>query len=113
MVPLAYVDRVYSEKLRKLTNETRIAKRAIKLMQNRLIDAEQKHLKTIEQLQQENCKLRQNLNRISSSKLKQVSNEDSMCDNLNMLDISANDQDADVKSREDSVTALNDDGQQP
>ena len=39
MVPLAYVDRVFSEKLRKLTNETRLAKRAIKKMHNKLIDA--------------------------------------------------------------------------
>ena len=41
MVPLAYVDRVYSEKLRKLTNETRMAKRAIRKMHNRLIDSQQ------------------------------------------------------------------------
>ena len=47
MVPLAYVDRVFSEKLRKLTNETRMAKRAIKKMHNKLIDAQQLHQKTI------------------------------------------------------------------
>ena len=41
LVPLAYVDRVYSEKLRKLTIETRMAKRAIKKMHNRLIDSQQ------------------------------------------------------------------------
>ena len=47
MVPLAYVDRDYSEKIRKLANETRMAKRAIKKMHNKLIDAEQSHQKTI------------------------------------------------------------------
>ena len=55
MVPLAYVDRVFSEKLRKLTNETRMAKRAIKKMHNKLIDAQQLHQKTVGQLKQENC----------------------------------------------------------
>ena len=38
MVPLDYVDQVYSEKLRKLMRETKMAKRAIKKMHNKLID---------------------------------------------------------------------------
>ena len=43
MVPLAYVDQVYSEKLRKLQQETRMAKRAIKKMHNRMIDSVHKN----------------------------------------------------------------------
>ena len=43
MVPLSYVDQVYSEKLRKLTQETKMAKRAIKKMHNKMIDSEQMH----------------------------------------------------------------------
>jgi len=39
MVPLAYVDRVYSEKLRKLHHETKMAKKAIRKMHNRMIDS--------------------------------------------------------------------------
>ena len=50
MVPLAYVDRVFSEKLRKLTNETRLAKRAIKKMHNKLIDAQHSHQRSVGQL---------------------------------------------------------------
>jgi len=40
MVPLAYVDHVYSEKLRKLQNETKMAKKAIRMMHNRMIDSQ-------------------------------------------------------------------------
>ena len=54
MVPLAYVDQVYSEKVRRLTRETKMAKRAIKKMHNKLIDSQQVHLKQISELKKEN-----------------------------------------------------------
>ena len=48
MVPLAYVDRVYSEKVRKLQHETKMAKKAIRKMHNRMIDSQANAQKQID-----------------------------------------------------------------
>ena len=61
MVPLAYVDRVYSEKLRKLQHETKMAKKSIKKMHNRMIDSQSSQQKQISALVQENLQLKQRL----------------------------------------------------
>lgn len=61
MVPLAYVDRMYSEKLRKLQHETFMAKKAIKKMHNRLIDNEVTQQKYIKSILEENHTLKQRL----------------------------------------------------
>ena len=61
MVPLAYVDRVYSEKLRKLQHETKMAKKSIKKMHNRMIDSQSSQQKQISALLQENLQLKQRL----------------------------------------------------
>ena len=60
------VDRAYSEKLRKLTMETKMAKKAIKKMHNRLIDSQQTHHQQMSKLARENNELRQKLKQFST-----------------------------------------------
>ena len=50
MVSLTFVDQVFSEKLLKLTRETKMAKRAIKKIHNKMVHSEQKHNSIITKL---------------------------------------------------------------
>ena len=61
MVSLSFVDQIYSEKLIKLSRETKMAKRAIRKMHGKMVDSEQKSRLLIEQLKRENISLRKSL----------------------------------------------------
>ena len=50
MVSLTFVDQVFSDKLLKLTRETKMAKRAIKKIHNKMLNNDQKHMSIIMKL---------------------------------------------------------------
>jgi len=85
MVPLAYVDQVYSEKIRKLQHETTMAKRAIRKMNYRLIDSQVSSARQVALLAAENAELKNRMQTLTAKHVK-AGCEDSICREIVLLE---------------------------